>query len=56
MIDIDALKGFIALWAHFFVAIDGIHRNGYRQKRFSFWFQLNLNMSNISFAMGMFTY
>ena len=33
MIDIDASKGIIALWVHFFVAIDGIHRNGYRQKR-----------------------
>ena len=30
----DASKGFIALWVHLFVAIEGIHRNGYQQKRY----------------------
>ena len=31
---IDALKGFVDLWVHFFVAIEDIHRNGYQQKSF----------------------
>ena len=35
---IDALKGFVDLWVHFFVAIEDIHRNGYRQKRCFFCF------------------
>ena len=52
IVGIDASKGFIALWVHLFVAIEGTHRNGYRQKKFFFWFQLNSNMFNISFAMG----
>ena len=26
IVDIDALKGFIDLWVHFFVAIEDIHR------------------------------
>ena len=30
--DIDASKGFIDLWVHFFVAIEDIHRNWYRRK------------------------
>ena len=25
----DASKGFIALWLHLFVAMKGLHRNGY---------------------------
>ena len=31
-VDIDASKGFVDLWVHFFVVIEAIHRNGYRQK------------------------
>ena len=27
IVDIDALKGFVDLWVHFFVAIEDIHRN-----------------------------
>ena len=38
IVDIDASKGFVDLWVHFFVAIEDIHRNGYRQKRCSFDF------------------
>ena len=34
IVDIDASKGFIDLWVHFFVAIEGIHRNWYRQTCF----------------------
>ena len=33
-VGIDASKGFIALWVHLFVAMEGIHRNGYRWKRY----------------------
>ena len=51
-LDFDASKGLFALWVHFFVAIEGIYRNG----KGVFWFQLNSNMLNISFAMGMFSY
>ena len=29
--DIDASKGFIDLWVHFFVAIEDIQRNWYRR-------------------------
>ena len=29
IVDIDASKGFVDLWVHFFVAIENIHRNGY---------------------------
>ena len=47
IVAIDASKGFIDLWIHFFVAIEDIHRN---------WFRLNSNMFNISFSMGMFSY
>ena len=28
IVGIDVSKGFIALWVHIFVAIEGIHRNG----------------------------
>ena len=35
---IDASKGFVDLWVYFFVAIEDIHRNGYRQKRCFFGF------------------
>ena len=31
-VDINASKGFVALWVHFFVVIDGFHQNGYRWK------------------------
>ena len=36
IVDIDASKWFIALWVHLFVAIGGLHRNGYRRKRYFF--------------------
>ena len=32
IVGIDASKGFVDLWVHFFAAIVDIHRNGYRQK------------------------
>ena len=32
IVDIDASKGFVDLWVHLFVAIEDIHRNGYRLK------------------------
>ena len=35
---IDASKGFVDLWVHFFVAIEDIHRNEYQQKRCFFGF------------------
>ena len=38
MIDIDASKGLVDLWEHFFVAIVAIHRNGYQWKRCFFGF------------------
>ena len=38
IVGIDASKGFVDLWVHFFVAIVDIHRNGYRQKVLSFGF------------------
>ena len=38
IVDIDASKGFVDLWIHFFVAIVDIHRNGYRQKVLFFGF------------------
>ena len=34
IVDINVSKGFITLWVHLFVAIEGIHRNGYRWKRY----------------------
>ena len=34
----DALKGLVGLWVHFYVAIEAINRNGYRQKRCFFSF------------------
>ena len=34
IVGLDASKGFIALWVHLFVAREGIHRNGYRRKRY----------------------
>ena len=34
IVGINQSKGFIALWVHLFVAIEGIHQNGYRQKRY----------------------
>ena len=37
-VDIDASKGLVALWEHFFVVIEAIHRNGYRWKRCIFGF------------------
>ena len=36
---IDASKGFVHLWVHFFVAIEDINRNGYQQKKVFFWFR-----------------
>ena len=30
---IDESKGFVALWVHFFAAIEDIHRNSYRRER-----------------------
>ena len=39
IVNIDASKGFIDLWVHFFVAIEDIHRNGYRWKRCLFGFE-----------------
>ena len=56
IVDIDASKGFINLWVHFIVAIKDINRNGYRRKRYFFWFRLNSNMLNISLAMVIFSY
>ena len=56
IVDIDASKGFVDLWVHFFVAIEDIHRNGYQRKIKFFWFRLNSKVLNISFAMGMFSY
>ena len=38
IVDIDASEGFIALWVHLFVAIEELHRNEYRQKRYFFGF------------------
>ena len=38
IVAIDDLKGFTALWVHLFVAIEGIHRNGYRRKGYFFGF------------------
>ena len=32
IVDIDTSKGFIALWVHFFVAIEDIQRNWYQRK------------------------
>ena len=29
IVDIDESKGFVALWVHFFVALEDNHRNGY---------------------------
>ena len=29
IVDIDASKGLVDLWAHFFVAVEDIYRNGY---------------------------
>ena len=34
IVAIDASKEFITLWVHLFVAIERIHRNGYRRKRY----------------------
>ena len=52
LLDFNASKGLVALCVHFFVAIEGIHQNG----KGVFLFQLNANMLNISFTMGMFSY
>ena len=38
IVGIDALKGFVYLWVHFFVGIVDIHQNGYRQKVLLFGF------------------
>ena len=38
IVGIDASKGFVNLWVHFFVGIVDIHRNGYRQKVLFFGF------------------
>ena len=38
IVGIDASKGFVHLWVHFFVAIMDIHRNGYRQNVLFFGF------------------
>ena len=35
---VDASKGFVDLWVHFFGAIEDIHRNGYRRKMCFFGF------------------
>ena len=48
---IDASKGFIDLWVHFFVAIEDNHFDG----KGVFWFRLNSNMFNISLAMVIFS-
>ena len=32
IVNIDASKGYIDLWVHFFVAVEDIHRNWYRRK------------------------
>ena len=37
-VDIDASKGLIDQWEHFFVAIVAIHRNGFRWKKCFFGF------------------
>ena len=36
IVGIDASKGFVDLWVHFFLAMECIHRNGYRRKLL-FW-------------------
>ena len=51
IVNIDASRGFIAQWVHLFVVIEGIHRNGYRRKRYLFCF--DLVQTYISFAIGM---
>ena len=38
IVGIDASKGLIALWVHLFVAIEGLHQNGYRWKRYFYGF------------------
>ena len=38
IVDIDASKGFVDLWEHFFVPIEDIHRNGYRREMCFFGF------------------
>ena len=38
IVAIDASKVFIALWVHLFVAIEWIHQNRYRRKRYVFGF------------------
>ena len=45
IVDIDASKGFVDLWEHFFLATEHIHRNGYRLKVQILGF--NSNMLNI---------
>ena len=40
IVGIDVSKGFITQWVHIFVAIEGIHRNGYRWKGYFFGFDL----------------
>ena len=51
IVDIDASKGFIDLWVHFFVVIEDNHFDG----KGVFWFRLNSNMFNISLAMVIFS-
>ena len=46
-------KVFVQLWVHFFLATEYIHRNGYQGKVI---FGFRLNVLNISFEMGMFSY
>ena len=36
IVGIDASKGFVDLWVHIFLAMECIHRNGYRRKLL-FW-------------------
>ena len=32
IVGIDASKGFVDVWVHFFPAMECLHRNGYRRK------------------------
>ena len=55
-VDIDASKGLVDLCVHFFVTLEDIQRNGYRQKKFLLLFRLNSNMLDISLALSSFSY
>ena len=32
IVGIDASKGFVDVWVHFFLAMECLHRNGYQRK------------------------